>query len=101
MSESYILWHDWNWVHERLERIGRDKREARRWDLMARLAAAAGGNHGAEAMEYWQSLMDATLTEADKLAQAEAEEREAEALLTEQRRERQANMKAGRKTVSA
>jgi hypothetical protein len=94
MSEADILWRDWHWVNDTIESILRDKREARRWDLMARLASASAGSGSEPAFEWWQTLVDSTLTAAERIARVEAEEAEAERKLAEERKERVAALMA-------
>lgn len=94
MSEADILWRDWHWVNDTIEAILRDKREARRWDLMARLASASAGSGSEPAFEWWQQLVDSTLTQAERIARIEAEEAEAERRLEADRKERVAALMA-------
>lgn len=92
---------DWIEVEATIARILSDKREARRWDLASRLAAALVGGaqtaEGAEsALAYWQDLYDAMTTAEEKQRQHEAEDAEMERILEEQRRERKEAAKAAR-----
>jgi hypothetical protein len=94
MSEADILWRDWHWVNDTIEWILRDKREARRWDLMARLASASAGSGSEPAYEWWQTLVDSTITEAERVARLEAEDAEAERRLEADRKARVAALLA-------
>lgn len=86
MSEADIRWHNWYWIHDAIERINRDKRNDRRWQLLA-LCSSSAAAQGGESMEWWQSMVDATLTAQDKeeqrLARIVEDKRENEAIKQE------------------
>jgi hypothetical protein len=83
---------DWNEVHFALDQIGRAEREKRRWGLMSQLAGAlAGGAQTPEAakaaFEYWNDLMEAATSDAEREEKYEAEEERKLQLLEDQRRQ--------------
>ncbi len=80
LGEHDILCKDWDWVGRHSKLLIERENEHRRWDLQARLVAAAAGFNGGEAMEMYKELFDSTLSKEAIQQSAEAQfERENEA----------------------
>ena len=93
MREPDILFKDWEWVKTHHKLLDQKERNEKRWDLMALLAAASAGFNGGEAMDFYNKLMDSTMTDE------EVNSREAEVLAREEeilRQQREERLKSAR-----
>lgn len=78
ITEDELRWRDWDWIYDRLEKIQRDRREARRWQMMCHFASIAAGTHGGESMAEWQRMFHSLYSEAEQKAAALADQEQQE-----------------------
>jgi hypothetical protein len=96
-TEDEILSWNWEQANSVVDRIYEDIREERRWNLLSRLGATAAGTNGGESMDYFNTLLDATLSVEARIKQMEDREAEEQAALERDRAERTAAMKERRR----
>jgi hypothetical protein len=92
ITEKEILWlHDWHWIHATIDRIQTDRREERRWGLLAlyHSGAATGMAASEKTAKNFNSFYDSLKSEAEEAAAHEWEMRQREEELRKQNSELQ------------
>lgn len=83
ITEYEIRWRDWGWIYARVEKILRDLRLEKRWQMEATLLSMSAAMNGKDAFEQWQHAYNALFTDADRREQFLRETAEQEARIAE------------------
>lgn len=73
ITEDEIRWRDWTWVYARTEKILRDMRNEKRWQMQSWLLSVAAATNGGDSFQEWQRAFNTLYSPTELREMHEAE----------------------------